>query len=208
MSEMSKSVTPFVVPTCSQLVAKEPGSSHFLAFTSPEKHGGRKVIPGGKLEPKRVGDDARPWVYESAADCAVRELEDETGLHYVEKPWLFMVGLDPQKDVRVVDLKKASDGACDAEVAGLQVQAYFGVPDFIVIGVGEGTPRSDGRESGEFVWVDVSERVNPDDFAAGHDVILLALHRWWKTGGWNGGQLPTFDECADYTAFRQNLLTE
>ncbi len=195
------------VPTATMLVAYAPGSSKFLTFTSPVKHGGRKIVPGGKLAPVPVPDgDNVSWRYERPILCATRELPEETGLSWMGEPSLFGVRTDPHVDVRFVKLKKASDDTCDASVAGLDVQACFGCPDSIFLGVGVGETRSDGLESGEFIWIDVAEEIVPDEFAAGHDVLLLALSRWWKTGGWNGGTLPSVEECTDFTAFREKLL--
>lgn len=186
----------FFVPT-STVIARHPNDPYLVAVIEhAQKHSGRLTLVGGK----RSGNT-------SHAQCAVEEWGQEAGGENATllNPHLWAVKTDVNADIRVVTLKKASDGFCPAELNDVLVAAHYGYPDYLYVADVQGNPAPKDGEAKSARWIDVrtlSVAATPEEsaFGAQHDLIL-AVYRYYLDG--RPVELEDFTDCV---ALRQKLI--
>lgn len=190
---------PIAVPTCTVLAVSDQDRFKVGVIEQQvEKHGGRMTLVGGKLTGNITPEQ-----------CADEEFFEEAGGGdaKITRKVLWTTKTDRLADVRVVTLKKATDGLCPAHLADTKVLAMYGVPDFIFIATVTGEMAPKDGEARRCLWLDVRDvRITRDPahskFGAQHDLLIAAYRRFLE-----GTEVDAAD-LADLVAFRSKLLVE
>lgn len=192
-------ITHVAAPTAT-VIAAESAEPHFVWVLKPtNKHNGRLVLPGGKIELQ---------AHQSPRQCALDEFDQEAGGNgaCLQNLKLFAVRTDPYGDVRSVSLAKVTNESGPEQDQDKTVVAFYGTADSVFLGEVIGTPAPKDGEAKQFYRIDVREiecAATPDEskFGAQHDLILL-LYRLYLSG-----RPVALEDLEDLTALRAKLPT-
>lgn len=182
------------------IIAANRANPHLILVGKSAKHGGRFVLPGGKVEFDLNGN------VEEDAECAKRELEEETKLVIGD---IDRIGTatDPDRDIRTVPYSKVFRAHTEPSLTQLSlppdtlIEAHYGVPDAIFLGYYDYYNVEDTNlELSERVEFNIYD-VKPELFGAGHDVVVL-WYRWLMS---TGAHALRSDALRDFSADRRGL---
>lgn len=164
------------VPTVTVIVYRRGRPNEIVAFES-SKHGGKKVLPGGR---KRIG--RQNWL-----ETAVAEIAEEIGLTVVAgKLQLFSFASIPLRDVRRIMYSRYLDGLpLPTGMADFEVEAHYGSDVIFFVEVDEDAElKAVDGEAKKPRFVDV--RTTPmEQFALDHGLVAAAWRNYVEAG-----QLP------------------
>lgn len=186
------------VPTCTVIIHKPNDPYTIAVIEQAQKHSGRLTLVGGKIT-----GNTTPLA------CCLEEFDQEVGGKGANlvAPTLWTIKTDLQADVRVVTLKKATDGLCPDTMADVKVLAQYGVPDFIFIGATDGELAPKDGEAKSVKWLDcrtvkVSSSASESMFGAKHDLLICAYASLLE------GEVFDVRKLSDLEQYRQELLTK
>jgi hypothetical protein len=181
-----------------------------LFFEPTEKHGGKKVLVGGRVEP--------PATYRETIIAEFGQEVGGEGARLVEGTLIeWQVKTDPYSDVRTgkkITLGKLCHGifpedlSQDALAAAseLPVVGLYGVPDMVFSAEFEGTAAPKDGEAKRCVLeapeeIRVTEDPADSAYAVGHELLVVAWHLDRL-----GLRKTSFADFADLSALRRNLV--
>lgn len=199
----------------SQLIAVNVGTATVIPASAlnpnlvlvgrSKKHQDKLVLPGGKVEIRLDG------TIEDEEECALRELEEETGLVFTDVQKIGKA-IDPQRDVRVVPFGKISSALIEPPLSELivhhafnpegNIEAHYGTPDTLFLGYYQGyIPTDEDLELKDRFEFNIYD-LKPDLFGAGHDVIIL----WYRWLLQTGAEALPADALINFDDDRRNLM--
>lgn len=200
------STLPIIKVATATILPFNGDDPYLVVVGRSSKHNGKLVLPGGKIERK---DDGIP---EKGAECAIREVFEETGLivNEVRKVGEATDQKRTPRFVSVADLARTEmrptlgelqlDPLVDASVI---LEAHYGIPDEIFVGAYTQFTVPEGElELSDIQEFDI-RGVSDKEFSAAHDVLLL-WYRWMLEVG--SESFPPF-ALKNFTLERQ-VLTE
>lgn len=172
----------------STVIARDPKNYNRVVVLEPtDKHDGKLVLPGGRLEHHRG---------KSHRDCILEEWGQECGGKgaTISEVKFWTVATDPNRDIREnpkITVGKLTHGRIDGEAGAIEVVGHYGSPDHLFLAMCNGEPAPKDGEAKRCFFLDLNETdplSNLDKFGAGMGVIL-ACYKLWKMNTDLAGQL-------------------